>query len=106
MDFRYRIGNMVISKGVLETVLAEIQHSDNFVRLDRMRILERRSVECVGGTQLFYSCEAWDGTHRLFAEDSLMPSDEAGPQWVTELQKQLARHTVPPGGGPIQKEQS
>ncbi len=86
MEFKYQLGDRVAVGVVLDAVLREIATVLNHTsRLDTMRIVERISYECVGGTQLFYHCEAWDGTTKRYSEGSLVPAEEAWEQWVTAV---------------------
>jgi hypothetical protein len=89
MTFKYAIGDAVVRIETLECVLHEMRVLHEIKRIDAMRITERRSVECIGGTQLFYICETWEGNHPIFAEDSLLPMQECRERWVDVLQEVL-----------------
>lgn len=81
MEFKYQLGDRVALATTLDAVIHEITY-ERTVRLDTMRIIERVSCECVGGTQLFYRCERWDSNVGLYAEGSVVPADDAWTKWI------------------------
>ena len=91
MTFKFKLGDHVVRKGHLETELKELAVQDVTPRLDTMTILERVSHECVGGIQLFYICETWDGRMARFAEVSLITSHDAFDQWGDAFMAQQTR---------------
>ena len=83
ITFRYAIGDAVVSQQVMLAVRLEMTAPRQFSRTTPSRIIERMSLECVGGIQLFYICESWEGTRGTFAEGSLVPYQDYFQQWVT-----------------------
>jgi hypothetical protein len=74
---------------------------DHTPRLDTMRVIERISRECIGGTQIFYSCETWQGLYAQFSEDGLIPGRAAFDQWCDAFmvqEKRLNEKKKRPGG--------
>lgn len=91
MTFKFQIGDSVARTDTVNVTLMEMRARNETLRLDSMRIIERQSVECIAGVQLFYSCETWQGCRAHFAEESLMPMRDAWTQWVSVLtEKQKA----------------
>jgi len=89
MNFKYQIGEAVARKETVDCVLHEMRVLCEIKRVDSMRIIERRSNECVAGTQLFYVCETWQGVNIIFAEDSLLPMQECWDRWGDMLREVL-----------------
>ena len=85
MNFKYQIGAAVARKETVDCVLHEMRVLSEIKRVDSMRIIERRSTECIAGTQLFYVCETWQGVNIIFAEDSLEPMQECWDRWCDVL---------------------
>jgi hypothetical protein len=83
MSFRYALGALVVAKSSLESAVQELTLPESYERrrLDSMWIMERLSCECVGGTQLFYHCQRWDGSVGRYAEGSLVTVVDAYDTW-------------------------
>lgn len=77
LEFKYEIGDIVIAKVVMDSMLKEkeLLASNRFP--EGMRIVMRCSEECVAGTQLSYICEPWQGGIQKYAENSLSRIGEA-----------------------------
>jgi hypothetical protein len=82
ITFKYAIGDAVVSQQVMLAVRLEMTAPKQFSRTNPSRILERMSLECIGGTQLFYICESWEGVRGTFAEGILVPYQDYFEQWV------------------------
>lgn len=92
MPFKYQIGDHVMSTLLLEENCMMMKQSDTITpRLGMLRVEERLSVECVGGTQLFYSCRNADGTQLKFNEDGLTAGDAGFGRWVEAFMTQQDR---------------
>jgi hypothetical protein len=89
MTFKFAIGEAVARKETVDCVLHEMRVLSEIKRVDSMRIVERRSNECVAGNKLFYVCETWQGANIIFAEDSLMPMQECWDRWGDMLREVL-----------------
>ncbi len=77
ITFKFNIGDIVIAKVVLESMLKEKELLTSNRFPEGMRITMRSSEECVAGTQLSYICEPWQGGQQKYAEDSLVRIREA-----------------------------
>lgn len=77
LTFKYEIGDIVIQKVVMDSMLKERQMVDSKRFPEGMRVIMRNSEECVAGTQLSYICEPWQGGTLKYAENSLAPIGEA-----------------------------
>ncbi len=91
MNFFFSINQRVVTVVHIETIVAEMGVVPESLRLDRMTIVERISTECIGGTQLFYHCQRWDGSVGRYAEASLMLAEEGFTLWVEAFMKQHER---------------
>lgn len=91
MTFKYQIGDYVANKGLLEVELMEMANGPSTPRRQHLRVIEKISCECIGGTQLFYQCEATDGYLARFSEDSLIPGLEAFSKWIEGFMAQQDR---------------
>jgi hypothetical protein len=91
MEFKYQLGDRVVVGTILDTVVQEITHV-HVSRLDTMRVIERISCECIGGTQLFYRCEWWNGETARYAEGSLVPAADAWAQWIAAVDARDTKH--------------
>jgi len=89
MTFKFAIGEAVARKETVDCALHEMRVLSEIKRVDSMTVIERHSVECVAGTQLFYACETWQGFKAVFAEDSLMPMQECWDRWGDMLREVL-----------------
>lgn len=90
--FKFSLGARVARAGLAETLVLEMGHqNDNVPRMDSMNVIERITVECVGGTQRFYHCEMWNGQMGKFAEGSLIPYADAFQQWLDAFAAQTLR---------------
>ena len=89
MNFKYQIGEAVARKETVDCAMHEMRVLSEIKRVDSMTVIERHSVECVAGTQLFYACETWQGFKAVFAEDSLMPMQECWDRWGDMLREVL-----------------
>jgi len=86
MNFTYNIGDSVMRTNDVAGMLFEMEHTEHVSHLHpSMRIIERRSVECIAGTQLGYLCETWQGQTMIFAQESLLPAEQAWDQWADAL---------------------
>lgn len=77
ITFKFKIGDIVIAKVVLESMLKEKEYLTSNRFPEGMRITMRSSEECVAGTQMSYICEPWQGGQHKYAEDSLVLIGEA-----------------------------
>ena len=81
-EFKYALGDLVVTKSVMEAVRLEMASPKQYGRTTPFRIIERISRECVAGTQFFYGCETWDGNTGTFAEGSLLAFQLYFDEWV------------------------
>lgn len=89
--FKHKIGDRVMNTALLHVMVAEMAQGVSTPRMMNLRVLERHSVECIGGTQLFYLCETTEGQRCQMAEDSLMQSEQGFTVWIEAFEKQYHR---------------
>jgi hypothetical protein len=93
-DFAFNVGDVVATKLHLDELRYFLDTTQLQMRPDSMRIVERISVECDGGTQLFYGCEARDGLMHRHAEDGLIRAESLWDAWIDGIKKQEAKKNL------------
>lgn len=89
MKFKFQIGDLVVPITVARERLDMMLQTREIMSCGSARIIERRSVECVGGTQLFYVSSNNDGGTAVHAEDSLLYRHEFMVDWVAGVRQCL-----------------
>jgi len=77
ITFKFKIGDIVIPQVILDGILQERRVLTTNRFPEGMRVVMRSSEECVAGTQLSYMCEPWNGGILKYAENSLVPINDA-----------------------------
>jgi hypothetical protein len=91
MNFKFQIGDAVCALLHLEEIEKLLAATTHTVRPDGLRVEERISIECVGGTQLFYGCRNRDGQVLKFNEASLVPAEMMWRVWLDGIHQQEAK---------------
>ena len=87
MVFKYEIDQSVMIRSVAEDVL-KCRGIGERKEWDSCTVQNRISEECVGGTQLFYRLQRWDGLAApLYPEAALMPLDDFFEALLKVMQK-------------------
>lgn len=95
VTFKYRIGDVVAGVLHLEELRKFMDATFLQMRPDTMRVEERMSVECIGGTQLFYSCRCRDGAVNKYDEASLINAEVLWDAWIDGINKQDTKKAKP-----------
>ncbi len=67
MEFKFNVGDMVLATAAKHLYLVEMEMNKSQIEKHMWEppevnvVLERKSQECPGGTQLFYLCRLWAG---------------------------------------------
>lgn len=90
-DFKFRIGDRVAAALAVEELRAFAMHTLDPMRPHVLVVEERLSVECCGGTQLFYTCRDPRGAVEKHSEASLVEARVMCDAWIDGMKAQKAR---------------
>ena len=93
MMFKVQIGDVVANSLHVMEIDKFLEDEDTAIpmRPDSLRGEKRISVECAGGTQLFYGGRTMFGEVQKHAESNLVPVDVLWDAWLTGIHRQEAR---------------
>ena len=95
MNYKYNIGDIVASALHVEEVRRFFSATSLQMRPSTLRVEERVSVECVGGTQVFYGCRNREGGIEKHSEDALVPAETLWDVWLDGINAQEKRKAQP-----------
>lgn len=94
-EFKYQIGDVVASSLHLDEVRRFLSATSMQMRPSSLRVEERISIECVGGTQLYYGCRNGEGVVEKHSEDILVPVETLWDVWLEGIMQQDKRKAQP-----------
>lgn len=91
ITFKFAIGDRVAGTLAIDELVRSFDYHDYLLRPHVLTVEERISVECVVGTQLFYTCRDIRGAIEKHPEAMLAPAKLMWDAWIDGIERQRQR---------------
>lgn len=89
-EFQFSLGDRVACMLAIEEMQQYFARLDTAPSLHMLTVEERISIECIGGTQRFYTCRDWRGALEKHPESALVPVRVMLDAWADGIDAQHA----------------